>query len=84
MAVYNVGIVREELREVWSEYWDRDEPTARALEASRAGLLDRTIDVEAENAADAIAKVQRGNPGCVAITDACQRIDPRPASACDA
>ena len=34
MAKYSVGIVTRELRELWSEYWERTEPTERAVTAA--------------------------------------------------
>ncbi len=76
MATYNVGIVTTELREVWSEFWDRNEPTERAVQASRDGLLDLTVNVEAESAAEAMAKAESENPGHVAIRDSVQRMPP--------
>jgi hypothetical protein len=78
MPVYNVGIVAEEHRELWTEYWDRNEPTERATVAMREGLLDCTVDVEAESATDAMTKAEGENPGYVAIRDSVQRIDPPP------
>jgi hypothetical protein len=83
MTVYNVGIVAEELRDVWSEYWDRNEPTERASQAFRDGLLDRSVDVEADSPAEAMAKAVADNPGFVALRDSVQRIDPLPAERLD-
>ena len=75
MAKYSVGIVKRELREIWSEYWERTEPTERAVTAAREGLLEQTVEVEADSATEAAALVERANPDSVVIPDAVQRIE---------
>ena len=74
MPSYSVPIVKRELRALWSEYWDRKEPTKRAKKANRRAELGQTTLVTAKNKNEAAKKAEAENPGYIAIRDAISRI----------
>jgi hypothetical protein len=70
---YIVKIVREELRELWHEYWDKKPKTQRARNANRDGSLGQTTIIKARNAKEAAEIAVAQNPGYIVIPDATKR-----------
>jgi hypothetical protein len=70
MSTYIVRYVEWIYLVLWHEFWDGDKPSHRSIQANKNGRLQRSTVVEARSAEEAVEKVERDHPGCVAIRDA--------------
>lgn len=66
---FSVPIVERSKLHLWREYWLHKPPTERAVKANRHGALTRSVTVMAKTKAEAAAKAEAENPGCVAPRD---------------
>jgi hypothetical protein len=67
LTEYSVPVVERAQLSLWHEYWDGQEPSARAKTANANGSLEKTIIVTARNPSEAAMIAEKKRPGHTAI-----------------